>query len=350
MVRYEISRTPGPAEWDQFVDAHPDGRFAHLTAYHRVLADTYHLRVFTLAFFIGNQLCGLLPGVRIPGVASQPKLVSMPFSDYGGLLAGEGISLPSEALRHGLAALLRESDTRYLQIHGPCIYGPTPGEELFTERKDCLFATLPLTSIKEVETRLDQSVRKNLRRARESNLVVRNDSSESAIRKDFYPLYLRAMKHFGTPPHSLDYFCAMKSHLGDRIRLFSAISGERVVSVLWGITAASRLHICYTASAGNSLQMRPSDLLHWEMITWAIEHGYRVFDFGVARYAGQRSFKAKWGTVFHDYNHYHYPGDVRASEIRLFTEPGVLNRIWSRAVPNRLARIIGPMIRKRLGR
>ena len=86
------------------------------------------------------------------------------------------------------------------------------------------------------------------------------------------------------------------------------------------------------------------------MIKWAYNNSYRVFDFGIARYEGQKRFKAKWGTIFHDYSYYFYPRNVDFLKRKIYAEQTILNKLWSKYIPYRLARIIGPIVRRRLGK
>ena len=61
------------------------------------------------------------------------------------------------------------------------------------------------------------------------------------------------------------------------------------------------------ASDERFFSYRAADLLHFELIDWAIGRGCRLFDFGPVRYAGQRRYKKKWGVELREYAHYCFP-------------------------------------------
>ncbi len=102
--------------------------------------------------------------------------------------------------------------------------------------------------------------------------------------------------------------------------------------------------------------MRPSDLAHWELICWACQQGFQVFDFGSARYAGQIQFKKKWGVALYDYGFYLIaPPEIRPT-LKIETvktssgSMSVMSDIWRRFMPLPFTRVLGPPIRKFLSK
>jgi hypothetical protein len=82
------------------------------------------------------------------------------------------------------------------------------------------------------------------------------------------------------------------------VHMFSAVQSNRPIAV--GIIAAYKDTVYYwnNASSPDSRNLRPNDLLVWEIIKWAKENGYRYFDFlivPIADLPGLGRFKLKFG-------------------------------------------------------
>src|SRR2546427_11009028 len=76
--------------WDRFVEQHPHATVAHLAAWGAVFEGAYrHERVYLVAEEAG-EIAGVLPLVVIKSRLFGRRVVSMPFLDYGGILAGAG--------------------------------------------------------------------------------------------------------------------------------------------------------------------------------------------------------------------------------------------------------------------
>src|SRR3989442_1178543 len=73
--------------WDRFVEQHPHATVAHLAAWGAVFEGAYrHERVYLVAEEAG-EIAGVLPLVVIKSRLFGRRVVSMPFLDYGGILA-----------------------------------------------------------------------------------------------------------------------------------------------------------------------------------------------------------------------------------------------------------------------
>src|SRR5215813_10168764 len=76
--------------WDRFVEQHPHATVAHLAAWGSVFEGAYrHQRVYLVAEDSGD-IAGVLPLVVIRSRLFGRCVVSMPFLDYGGILADPG--------------------------------------------------------------------------------------------------------------------------------------------------------------------------------------------------------------------------------------------------------------------
>jgi len=98
-----IRSTEVDKSWDRFVESHPRGTVGHLSAWGTIAREAYGHECIYLIADDGGEIAGVLPLVRISSRLFGRRLVSMPFLDYGGVLAdpdrGIETALVDDALR-----------------------------------------------------------------------------------------------------------------------------------------------------------------------------------------------------------------------------------------------------------
>jgi CelD/BcsL family acetyltransferase involved in cellulose biosynthesis len=343
--------------WDQFVQNIPESRFCQLYGYAQAAA-TYGYGSRHIAFLQDDQILAVLPAAKAASLFFGRKLVSQPFSEYGGMLLSPRATDSDVAEIFVLAReLLAHDQLPVLELHGAA--------SLSRERREThlIRANLRRNAVLDLSPSLDElwndvlsrQVRKAVRKAEHSDLHVWQECNPTAIKNRFYPLYLQSMKRLGVPPHSVKYFLRCCSGLGDRMAIFWAARNSRPIAALMGFRCGDRVNITSTASDETAWECRPNDLLHWSYIRWAKEENLRYFDFGSVRYAGQTQFKKKWGCSFDEDSYYFLPSaESNRSRTRSFETSGrtmkSAARIWSSLVPKLVGRAIGPTLRKHLVR
>ena len=115
--------------WNSFVLSHPQSRYCQLFGYGRVVA-CYGYKPRYLAFLRNRDLVGVLPVAEVSSVLYRRRLVSQPFSEYGGMLLDP--DLPEDEVHAALDALrdyLRhDSRASSLELHGNHGMGGLPPE------------------------------------------------------------------------------------------------------------------------------------------------------------------------------------------------------------------------------
>jgi serine/alanine adding enzyme len=84
-IRYY--NTSDKAAWDAYVQDHPKSTNCHLSGWKDVIEETYGHRTHYLLAEDGSKMVGLLPLVQVKSCLFGNNLVSMPFLNYGGILA-----------------------------------------------------------------------------------------------------------------------------------------------------------------------------------------------------------------------------------------------------------------------
>ena len=341
-------------EWDNFINRHPEGRFSQLIGYKDVLEETYDYEAsYWLFRDFEGKVIGVFPSFIKRSKFLGNKLISQPFCEYGGALVeghyGEEVL---SLIKGALGKLLVQYNLPFLEVHGGTGLRSDSAEVIFRKRPMHQYALLTLSSSEEVwQKKMDRMVRKAVRKAQNSNLQCCQETTESSITRDFYPLYLRSMKKFGTPPHPQSFFLSCLRYLSDYMRLFLVKDRGKAISALLGFTTGKRVHITSIASDENYWDKRPNDLAHWEFIKWAADSGYEIFDFGPVRYEGQKRFKEKWGVDLFDYSYFFLSqeGHDTREEITCSKRAKAFASLWKWLVPLPLTGIIGGWFRQQLG-
>lgn len=290
-----------------------------------------------------------------PSVAAGRRLISQPFNEYGGpllrgLSQGEAVDLPGALLR-----LAEDEHCAGIEIRGGI------GCEAMAESESCRkhrlhsYAVLTLGEKERLwKESLTNEARKAIKRSEKAGLSVEILRGRDAVAPPFYELYLVSMKRLGVPPHGSAFFDNLADRLGERVVASVVIHEKRRIAYLLGFVTGKRIQVYITASAPEAWPLRPNDLAHWELMSWAYSKGIEIFDFGSARYEGQIHFKQKWGATFRDYNYYligppkskfisHVPSVESSSKAMVASAT-----MWRHLIPLRLSSVVGPPIRKYL--
>ncbi|MDD5290960.1 MAG: GNAT family N-acetyltransferase [Patescibacteria group bacterium] len=360
MIKVELLQRQDEGIWDEFVNNHPEGRFSQTIAYKKVLEETYGYTAKYIVLKKDNQILSVLPIFYWKNILGMKNLVSMPFADYGGVLT-KNINKPeADILINFVKEIINKSDVPSLKINANIDLDKQDHLlNYFVKKKNDQRAVLTLSPAKILwEDVFDRSVKKCVNAAYREGLKCEIETSLDSIGNHFYPLYLKTMKRFGTPPHSLLYFQNKLKYFNDKMKLFLVKDGGVTVAALLGFALGETVQITKTASDLRYWHKRPNDLVHWEFIKWATENNFKRFDFGPVRYENQAQYKVKWGAKLLDnYSYYLFSQKAnKTKEIRSGKSPlgsklfeKCFSKIWS-YLPVGVTENFGPFIRKNIGR
>lgn len=342
--------------WDGFVRQQDEARFCHFFDYSTALA-CYGYTERNLCFLRGSEIVGVLPAVQVKSLLYGRKLVSQPFSEYGGLLLSPDLSPDEVGEVFALLSAYAKNRARVAQVemHGNHGVPPELREKWTVPFIPQKLAFLPLDRpIDDIWRKvLEPAARKKVNQAVKNGLTVVSECDEQIIRTRFFPMYLLAMKRLGAPPHTINYYLNCKRAFGERMMMYWAKKDETVIAGLLGFSTGTRVSVINTVSDPAHWNLRPNDLLHWEFVKWAAANGHSYFDFGNVRYDGQMGFKAKWGCQLAEHKFYLMQVAGKSEPSTLDSSSDSMQRmasLWSRYVPLSAGRLIGPHIRKQLVR
>lgn len=344
----------GP-QWDRYVANHPQSRFCHLFAY-RCIEQSYGYRPRYFAFMKRGAIAGVLPAFETNSLFFGKRLVSQPFSEYGGMLLDPDVTEAEfEEIAAGLRSFLAARRISTLEMHGRQGILPEHLGSPLVESNQQQYAYLPLDRpVAEIwKDVVTYQVRKAVQKAERSGIAVVQKCDPGTIRETFFPLYVDSMMRLGVPPHSIRYYLDCYAAFTDRMQIFWAMRDGVPIAGLLGFTCGRRVSIINIVSDERYWEERPNDLIHWEYIKWAQQAGISWFDFGSVRYEGQLRYKQKWGCRIEPHAYYILSREPQQKAAGFDSSSSTMKKMsdfWSRHVPKAVGKAIGPLLRKQLVR
>ena len=329
--------------WDRFVESHPRGTVGHLSAWGAIAHEAYGHDCLYLVADDGGEIAGVLPLVRIRSRLFGRRLVSMPFLDYGGVLAdpdrGVETALVDEAL--GLA--------RRTGVHGLGLRQFHPEPLPYPTTADRVTMLLDLTTEEAMWRALPSERRNRIRKGERLGLTAAWVDDEGL--DEFYAVYAANMRDLGSPVHSRAFFRAMLAALPGTARpLLVRDRQSLTVGAAVCLFFRDTIMVPWVSSRREAFALCPNFVLYWEVIRFGCQGGYHRLDLGRSfRNAGTYEFKRQWGAraqplpwIFLDARPGAPPPVDR--DARRFD---LLVRAWKR-LPLPVANIVGPWIRRQV--
>lgn len=277
-------------EWDGFVQAHPRSSVYHLWDWRHVFESAFRHRTEYLAARRESTIVGVLPLVAFDHWLFGRFMVSLPFVNYGGVLADDGEvarAMVDEAASRAAWSRMSHVELRHLR--------PEIGNLPRRTHKVTMTRELPASPDQAWEG-LDRKVRNQIRKAGKSGLSSEVGGLE--LLPAFYAVFAENMRDLGTPVYPERWFREMLERFPDRTRVFVVRHGQQPVAA--AITLGDRASV-EVPSAGSLRAFRamcPNMLLYWRVMVQAISDGKRVLDFGRSTPGeGTFRFKEQWGAV-----------------------------------------------------
>jgi hypothetical protein len=204
-------------------------KFIGVSLYHRepwltVLRECYGLDLKMAALFDSGELRSAAMFARCRGLRSNNRMVSLPFSDHGEVLASDELS------RAALMRALAEAPLgKAMEVRG--VAGLSPWVNV-----DCFFhwdvdLDRPFGRI---YSSLGSQVKHRAKRARKANVRIERSASLEYVER-FYELQLETRRRFGIPPQPFRFFAAVHrafSPTGDCETWFANSNGRVVAGLI----------------------------------------------------------------------------------------------------------------------
>lgn len=331
-------------EWNEFVHSRPDANYCLDLAWRDIIATTYGKAP---EYWISREgrsraITGVAAAFWMDNLFLGRRLVSLPYLDYGGILAAS-----PEAAGELLTALRHTAEGRHarLEIRQERALPDLPMPD---NRKVKMALDLRGRSVEAYWDSLDAKVRNQIRKSEKSGVAVRAGRSE--LLDEFYRVFCINMRDLGSPVHSKDLFRNILRRLPGAEIALADMNGWCVGGLLrihWGDTMiipwASTLR-AYRAHC-------PNNAIYWDSLAAAFRRGCARVDFGRStRGEGTWKFKRQWLAEESELPWYSFSAPA-ATAAPAGEEPNRVFRmassLWTR-LPARYANRLGPSIRAAL--
>lgn len=285
-----VSRATDGHEWDTYVSQHVDGTLDHLWGWRHVIGRALGHDSAHLIARRGTTIVGVLPLVLVRSPIFGRSAVSMPFLNYGGVLADDDAAvsaLVDAATREAVAFRASHVELRHAARRCPnlpCRQHKLAMTMALPASGDALWATI------------DRKVRNQVRKAQKADLVPVIGGSE--LIDEFYAVFARNMRDLGTPVYPRSLFAQTMASFPERTRVFLVRHDGRAIA--GGIAIGFRDVVLnpWASSLREFRHLCPNMLLYWTMLEQAIADGATTFDFGRSSPGGgTHQFKVQWGAV-----------------------------------------------------
>jgi FemAB-related protein (PEP-CTERM system-associated) len=285
-----VSADVSPEQWNQFVRIRKDATGYHLWEWRNVFERALGHRCHYLVAREGSQIVGLLPLVEVRSWPFGRALSSLPYVNYGGVLAA------TDAARNALVAeAARLASARSLDYvvlrHRRRLCPELPA------RTHKVTMVLPLLLDRDAMwNALDRKVRNQIRKAEKSGLTTVVGGEE--LLDDFYAVFARNMRDLGTPVYSRSLFASIVSNFPRDAKLHLARLNGQTIAGAFSYAFGDTIEVPSASSLREHRALCPNHLLYWSIISDAIAEGRKVFDFGRSTpNDGTYHFKEQWGAA-----------------------------------------------------
>ena len=275
--------------WDDYVNQHELASIYHLSAWKPLIEGTFgHLCFYYYAMNEEGQICGVLPSVNLNSKLFGNFVVSMPFFNYGGAIA-DNDEIANKLNEHlqTQATLMNVSHIQYRES---------------VERKDNVLSVstnkvnmvLQLPETAEALGKLIGSKRRSqIKRPIKEGVSHKIGNAE--LLDDFYRVFCENMRDLGTPVYGKPFFVNILDTFKDNCAICIVYWQGKPVSAGFLITYKDRMEIPWASTLSYANRISVNMYLYWQILSYAIEKGFKSFDFGRSTIdEGTYRFKKQW--------------------------------------------------------
>jgi CelD/BcsL family acetyltransferase involved in cellulose biosynthesis len=277
--------------WGELVERSPEATIFHTPEWMRVVKATFGVGMAACLLEKDGRVVGGVPWSDIDDFSGRRR-VTLAYSDFCDILA------PGQEERELLAERVARADgpwtLRTLAKFAPRITVPATSTTLFK------WHTIDLTPDEgTLWSNLASMTQRGIRKAERSGVTVHTAATKEELR-EWFLLHLQTRKYrhnlLAQPYSFFENIWDAYIPSGRGFLLLAAHEGKIIAGtmyLLWRDTCYYK----FNASDGESLAVRPNNVLMWQGILEAKRRGYRLFDLGRsnAQQTGLVTFKESFG-------------------------------------------------------
>lgn len=326
------------SECSEFVRRMPGAKLCYVPAWTRMVEDAFGHKGFYLCARQEGGICGVLPLTQVKSRLFGNRMISQPFSDYGGALVTSPEAL--DALYRRAVEIARENHCESIEFRNTQAWP----YKLYL-RTDKVSMCLPLAPDPQtVWQALRHKTRNRVRKAQTEGLVVTSGGVE--LLDEFYQVWTIRMHELGTPCYPRRLFTSILATFPDDARIFVASLGGVATAVLFAYTFQGWVQSCWGAALRDYDSLGPNYILNWSAIEHYCRAGMQWFDFGRSTIgSGQHTFKERWGATPIELQWQYWTATGQDPVLARADDPRYARKVemWKR-LPLWASRVIGPAI------
>lgn len=350
--------------WDSYVHSHSDGTHCHLSGWKKVIENAYGHKGYYVLAEDNFKIVGILPLLHIKSFIFGSQLTSMPFLNYGGIIADDEeveIVLLRKAIELSQELKVNHIELRHLKAIS--FLGPADsanpgaldnsvqsiGQTHYVTKTHKVRMLLNLPASKDALYKSFKSkLRSQISRPQKEGMTAIIGGPE--LIDQFYRVFSISMRDLGSPVHSKKLFRQICNEFPQNLKV--GIVHYQEMAVAGGLLFCFRdtVEIPWASSLRKFKKFSPNMLLYWSLMEYACSRGFEYFDFGRSTpEEGTYKFKEQWGAKpMPLYWHYIvYDGRPAIDNDSQKSKFETLIRYWKK-LPVPVSNIMGPLIRKRI--
>jgi serine/alanine adding enzyme len=287
-LRVERIEDAAAAEWDAYVGEHAEASAYHGYAWRSIVRTVFGHETHYLAVRDQISLCGVLPLVRLKSALFGDFMVSLPYFNYGGVLATHARA--REALLQSTAELARSLGVSHVELRHR-----SAEQSQWPARTDKVAMLLNLPAAGEsVDKILPSKLRSQVKRpVREGAQCV---FGALELLDEFYAVFAENMRDLGTPVYGKSFFRTILATFPQRTWIAIVRLRDEPVAAALLLDHRDTVEIPWASSLQRFNKLGVNMFLYWNVLQRAASRGCRVFDFGRSTVdGGTFRFKRQWG-------------------------------------------------------
>lgn len=337
----ELADAGREAEWQTYVESTPHASMYHALEWRHVLRRAFGHRSWYLMAQDDGGTRGVLPLVEMKSSLFGHFFVSLPFLDYGGILADTPEC--EAALATAAAALAAKRGAHHIELR-QSFAAAGCAEAGWALRQHKASLVIPLDV--EPDTRwsaLSSRLRGKVRKAEKSGAMFSVGTTEEL--DDFYRVFGLNMRNLGTPVYSLTFFQNVLRAAKDAAVLLVRHDGRPAAGAI-ALRRGERVELPWICSDYSQSSLNVNEYLYWNAIQWARNSGASELDLGRCSIdGGTFRFKVQWNPEIRPLFWYYWlASGIELPELNANNPKYALAiRCWKK-MPLALANRVGPWI------
>lgn len=335
-------------EWNDYLATDNRATVYHTLEWRSILEDVFR---YETAYVVSRDnegdISGILPLALVRSRITGNRVVSLPFSQYGGPIFRDALAL--ESMLDYLKEYLTH-DFEYVRLRGRDLYDDLVqfGLRSSDDYSRCI---IPIAnrSDEDVWRSFDKgSVRRAIKRSFSEGVVV--EVSDGKYEEDrIRELMYQTTKKHGVPPYPPLLLKSISDLSAKGLaKIFLAEMRGKVMAVLVLFTMNKDAIYAYNFSDVESLRFYPNNALIWTAIKWSMKNGFSVFDMGTSSRQDNKllSFKRRWGSVVEKLGDFFIARDDKMilHDRRAAMKYKAVSVAWRFLIPGFFASRVGPRL------